>query len=54
MAALVADSVLNANEERTFMINGSLIFVVNHRLKNLVNEPLGAWEHRIDPGKSAA
>jgi hypothetical protein len=46
MAALVADSVLNANEERTFMVNGSLIFVVNHRFD--------AREQRIDPGKSAA
>jgi hypothetical protein len=33
MAALVADSAGNANEERTFMVNARLIFMVNASLK---------------------
>jgi hypothetical protein len=35
-AALVADSGASANEEGTFMVNQSLIFVVNEGLKFMV------------------
>jgi hypothetical protein len=54
IAALVADSAANANEEGTFMVNGGLIFVVNVGLKIVVKGKLTAGEARIDPGESAA
>ena len=53
-AALVADSPVNANEERTFMVNKELIFVVNAGLRFVVNDGLTGARARIDPGKSAA
>jgi hypothetical protein len=37
MKALVADSLSNANEEGTFMVNQGLIFVVNDGLIFLVS-----------------
>jgi hypothetical protein len=40
MGALVTDSVANANEEGTFMVNQGLIFVVNKDPGFVVNEPL--------------
>jgi hypothetical protein len=54
MAALVADSPANANEEGTFMVNRRLIFVGNAGLRFVVRETLTVGEARIDPGKSAA
>jgi hypothetical protein len=54
MRALVADSAANANEEGTFTVNQSIIFVVNIGLRFVVNHTLIGGTARIDPGKSAA
>jgi hypothetical protein len=40
MPPLVADSLLSANEEGTFMVNQTIIFVVNAGLKFMVSEAL--------------
>jgi hypothetical protein len=40
MAALVADSAADANEEGTFMVNRGLIFVVNGNLNFMVGRCL--------------
>jgi hypothetical protein len=45
---------LNANEERTFIVNTGLIFVVNDPSRFVVKDALTGGEARIDPGKSAA
>jgi hypothetical protein len=46
MRALVADSLLNANEEGTFMVNERLIFVVNDGLIFMVSGGLtGSGAH---------
>jgi hypothetical protein len=46
MRALVADSLLNANEEGTFMVNQGLIFVVKAALIFMVSARLtGSGAH---------
>jgi hypothetical protein len=54
MGALVADSVANANEEGTFMVNQTTIFMVNASLKIMVKAALTGPVTCIDRGKSPA
>jgi hypothetical protein len=54
MGALVADSGANANEEGTFMVNQTIIFMVNTSLKIMVKRALTGPATRIDRSKSPA